>query len=178
MTYIVITKPDCTFCDKAKGLLTKQGIFFGELKVNSKSDIRDPQMEILVARMSTFPMILERRADTLKLIGGADDLEEHLLHNKPSKDLFDGNADARQSESDELSDGERLFRNRYRKMTADELALHDQIKSQANEMAELFYQVAPINKGHVPDREKGANVQLAIRHLEDAVYRAVKALTA
>ena len=95
------------------------------------------------------------------------------------KDLFaPGQADARQTDEPTVSPGAALFRPRYRKLSEDELALHDALKSKAGELAELFYRVAPVHEGHVPDREKGANVQLAVRHLEDAVYRAVKALTA
>ncbi|MEM1395910.1 MAG: hypothetical protein AAGH38_00485 [Pseudomonadota bacterium] len=88
-----------------------------------------------------------------------------------------GEGDKRQSDSETLAAGDALFRKRYRQLTDDEVALHDRIKDKAAELAASFYEVAPIHQGHVADREKGANVQLAIRHLEDAVYRAVKALT-
>ena len=70
-----------------------------------------------------------------------------------------------------------LFRKRYRQLNPDEVALHDQIKDKADELYALFRQVSDIEKGPDANRERGANVTLAKRHLEDAVYRAVKGLT-
>ena len=94
------------------------------------------------------------------------------------KDLFTpGQTDARQTDAPEVSPGAALFRPRYRKLSEDELALHDALKNKAGELADLFYQVNAINAGHF-NPQTTFNVQLAIRHLEDAVMRAVKALTA
>ena len=113
---------------------------------------------------------MEREQQCLKQAG--------FVTTPKDKDLFaPGQADARQTDEPMVSPGAALFRSRYRKLSEGELALHDALKTKAGELAELFYQVAPVHLGHVPDREKGANVQLAIRHLEDAVMRAVKALT-
>ena len=101
-----------------------------------------------------------------------------------------GEPDARQS--DEPGG---LFRKRYRKLTDAELAIHDEIKGYAEAMAQLigslnpvaYYRVSGIDPpappiiGRSDQLERtydAAGVTLALRHLEDAVYRAVKALTA
>jgi hypothetical protein len=72
-----------------------------------------------------------------------------------------------------------LFRKRYRELTSEEIQLHDEIKDKADELAELIRSISPTSLPTFPDenRERGANVQLAIRHLEDCIYRAVKGLT-
>lgn len=95
-----------------------------------------------------------------------------------TEDVFGEEPDARQLPDSEIPEHAKLFRSRYRKMTPEELELHDEIKAQANVLAQLMYKVAPVHLGPVADKEKGSNVSLAIRHLEDAVYRAVKGLTA
>ena len=106
--------------------------------------------------------------------------------------VFDnGQPDERQTEETKIAPQHSLFRKRYRQMTADEVALHDAIKDKADELAALLDRVNDIvvarPKPHVwgaPSLSEsvgsaaGPNVTLAIRHLEDAVYRAVKALTA
>jgi hypothetical protein len=101
-----------------------------------------------------------------------------------------GMPDERQSAEPALPADSGLFRKRYRQLSPDEVALHDAIKEKADELAHLFAEVAD----HRPGRSRmsgghesilvgiaenqAANVTLAMRHLEDAVYRAVKALTA
>lgn len=97
----------------------------------------------------------------------------------PTQDnLYEGGkSDARQTTRAHLEASEGLFRPRYRKLTEAEIDLHDRIKTQAAVLAALFYEVEPIHAGPSRNRERGANVQLAIRNLEDAVYRAVKGLT-
>lgn len=110
-----------------------------------------------------------------------------------SEHLYEGKPDARQTES-----GQRgaqvggLFRKRYGQLDPRELALHDAIKSKAEELAGLIGLLnAPVAAKFeidcsaagaqfpLPPRNyDGGNVTLSIRHLEDAVYRAVKALTA
>ena len=93
-------------------------------------------------------------------------------------DIFEkGQADERQSANAEVKPEHSLFRKRYRQLEAAEVALHDAIKDKADELADLIQQVGGNASPH-PSREVGANKQLAIRHLEDSVYRAVKALTA
>lgn len=96
----------------------------------------------------------------------------------PQSNLYaGGEGDARQTTRAHLEASEVLFRPRYRKLTEGEVDLHDRIKMQAAVLAALFYEVEPIHAGPSKNRERGANVQLAVRNLEDAVYRAVKALT-
>ncbi len=103
-----------------------------------------------------------------------------------------GVGDARQTEAAAIPDDCKLFRKRYRQLSPEEVALHDAIKDKADELAGL---IAQINNPPKPQantyaqgtpaatlgfiaNNNGAHVTLALRHLEDAVYRAVKALTA
>lgn len=96
--------------------------------------------------------------------------------------VYAGKPDARQLDT---ASPAKLFRKRYRKLEPDTMALHDAIKEKADELAELFARVqAGLPKSassgflsNLADNQT-ATVVLALRHLEDAVYRAVKALTA
>lgn len=103
--------------------------------------------------------------------------------------VYEDKPDARQSDAATTAPQHSLFRARYRQLTADELALHDAIKGKADELALLIGNLNPAIAARLGvgiafdpaadnmDRDP-ASVTLAIRHLEDAVYRAVKALTA
>lgn len=93
-----------------------------------------------------------------------------------------GEGDARQGGDIRPS----LFRPRYRKLSDEEVALHDKIKAKADELAALFEQVdvSPRPDNASADgilvtlsQNRGGHIVLGLRHLEDAVYRAVKALT-
>ena len=90
----------------------------------------------------------------------------------------DGKVDERQGAAPQLADEHKLFRKRYRQLSPEEVALHDEIKDKADELYALFLKISPIETQADSNRERGANVALAKRHLEDAVYRAVKGLTA
>ncbi len=105
------------------------------------------------------------------------------------KDVFDGKPDARQITDEKPSPYNTLFRKRYRALTDAELVLHDAIKDKADELARLMGSLSPgvyaRLVGNKPEavmagvgEKDPAQVGLALRHLEDAVYRAVKALTA
>lgn len=100
-------------------------------------------------------------------------------------------ADLRQSQTEQEAPAdrvERLFRGRYRQLTNEERALHDEIKANAAALANSIYKItdpyerllatATLPKSVIDKIEDQAvNVARAIAHLEDAVYRAVKALT-
>ena len=102
--------------------------------------------------------------------------------------VYEGEPDARQTASDTLPAGATLFRARYRQLTDAELLVHDMIKDQADKLACTIGLLNPdvarrlcVNMGDASGalgHRDPANVTLALRHLEDAVYRAVKALTA
>jgi hypothetical protein len=104
--------------------------------------------------------------------------------------VFAGQPDERQTEAAVISPEHSLFRKRYRSLAQGEVELHDAIKDKADELARLIGQINPavamrLGVDIVPNpadpyemNRDPANVTLAIRHLEDAVYRAVKALTA
>ncbi len=107
-----------------------------------------------------------------------------------------GSGDARQTEAAAIPDDCKLFRKRYRQLSPEEVALHDAIKDKADELAGLIGKVADVVNNRPKDglsphgtgsghallsavaNNQGANVTLALRHIEDGVYRAVKALTA
>lgn len=102
--------------------------------------------------------------------------------------LYEGSPDGRQS--DDPHEAVSLFRPRYRALSDEEKALHDRIKAKAEELWSLFREVGKTAEidhkaaGAIPladasDRYalRRESVTLARIHLEDAVYRAVKALT-
>lgn len=96
----------------------------------------------------------------------------------------DGEGDARQTDDASLKPS--LFRKRYRKLSEEDLARVDAIKDKADELALLIAEI-PAYTGDVPAPNVDllgslagnipANKTIALRHLEDAVYRAVKAIT-
>lgn len=102
--------------------------------------------------------------------------------------LYENTPDARQTDATATAPEHSLFRTRYRQLSADEMALHDAIKGKADELAALFARIDTAPRVPLPSAgiavlehvslNRGAHVTLALRHLEDAVYRAVKALTA
>lgn len=79
-------------------------------------------------------------------------------------DIFETTPDARQS-AGHTTDSP--FRKRYRQLSADEVALHDQIKDTATALFMLYEQVRP-------SRE----LSLGKTKLEESVMWAVKGLTA
>ena len=92
-------------------------------------------------------------------------VEIHFKPFTPKNVFLNGDVDGRQS--DDVNEKVSLFRPRYRALTAEEKDLHDAIKAKADELADLIYKVKYTN-----------NTDLAIQHLEDSEYRAVKGLTA
>jgi hypothetical protein len=77
--------------------------------------------------------------------------------------VFEGNPDGRQAET---AIAVSRFRPRYRTLTDDEKALHDEIKNKAAEMEELFGKV-----------KAGRYNSLAMTSLEQSVMWIVKELT-
>lgn len=70
MGFMVITKPGCPFCDKAKALLSQKGLDYSE-------DVRDTPEAIETFKAKgyrTFPQVFE----DARLIGGFDDLQLHF----------------------------------------------------------------------------------------------------
>ena len=78
--------------------------------------------------------------------------------------VFEGAPDARQSTS--TTEPVSRFRPRYRALTDDEKALHDELKSKAAELEALFERVKP-----------GRYRSLGLTALEEAVMWTVKELT-
>jgi hypothetical protein len=78
--------------------------------------------------------------------------------------VYEGKPDARQSA--DVNTMTSRFRPRYRALTEDEKALHDQIKDKASELEALYAKVKP-----------GRYNSLAITALEQSVMWIVKELT-
>lgn len=78
--------------------------------------------------------------------------------------VFEGNADARQSEDVAMPTSR--FRPRYRALTDAEKEIHDAIKAKAVEMETLFGQV-----------KDGRYKSLALTNLEESVMWIIKELT-
>jgi hypothetical protein len=78
--------------------------------------------------------------------------------------VFESTPDSRQS--DDVKMPVSRFRPRYRALTPDEKALHDEIKAKAEELEALFGKVEP-----------GRYNALAVTSLEQAVMWVVKGLT-
>ncbi|HLH92095.1 MAG TPA: hypothetical protein VKX28_26985 [Xanthobacteraceae bacterium] len=78
---------------------------------------------------------------------------------------YEGEPDARQS--DDVAMPTTRFRPRYRALTEDEKALHDAIKSKADELDALYAKVKP-----------GRYNSLAVTSLEQSVMWIIKELTA
>lgn len=78
--------------------------------------------------------------------------------------VYEGTPDTRQSS--DVNEPVSRFRPRYRALTEDEKALHDQLKSKAAELEELFEKVKP-----------GRYRSLGFTALEEAVMWTVKELT-
>ena len=79
-------------------------------------------------------------------------------------DLYEGKPDARQMEGG--GDAVSRFRPRYRQLTDEEKALHDEIKDAAETLAGLFEKVKP-----------GRYRALGLTALEESVMWTVKELT-
>ena len=79
-------------------------------------------------------------------------------------DVFEGKPDARQSV--DVNEKVSRFRPRYRALTDDEKALHDEIKNKAAELEVLFGKV-----------KSGRYNSLAITSLEQSIMWVVKELT-
>lgn len=77
--------------------------------------------------------------------------------------VYEGAADGRQADT---AISVSRFRPRYRALTDDEKALHDAIKSKADELEQLFQKVKP-----------GRYNSLAVTSLEQSVMWVVKELT-
>ncbi len=81
--------------------------------------------------------------------------------------VFEGKPDARQSADVAMKPSR--FRPRYRALTAEEKALHDELKNKAVELEALFEKVGP----EVGSRYKA----LAMMSLEESIMWIVKELT-
>ena len=80
------------------------------------------------------------------------------------ENLYEGQPDARQGDSEVKTS---RFRPRYRALSEEEKALHDELKNKAAELETLFEKVKP-----------GRYNSLAITSLEQSIMWIVKELTA
>lgn len=73
--------------------------------------------------------------------------------------------------------GNHRFRKKYRKLNPEEEALADAIKDKAGELADLFDKVKALALQH-GNGSIGREIGLAHTHLEDAVMRGIRGVTA
>lgn len=71
--YVILTKPNCPWCAKAKHLLTANGLGFSEFDVTEHTDYRD---FLYALDTKTVPQIFTKG----HWIGGYNDLEEAFAY--------------------------------------------------------------------------------------------------
>lgn len=86
--YIVLAKPGCDYCDKAKDLLSSLDIPAEIIECSNLDDARRRLGMLTPPTLSTFPIIIEK--ESKKLIGGYDQLRDALAETilKPSYERF------------------------------------------------------------------------------------------
>jgi hypothetical protein len=89
--------------------------------------------------------------------------------------VFEGAPDTRQSA--DIAEKVSRFRPKYRALTEEEKALHDAIKTKAEELEALFHQVAGFDDPPHSDATKLRYRSLSLTSLEESVMWAIKALT-
>lgn len=76
--YVIITSPDCKWCDKAKTVLNERGLTYAEF-----STTEPPTRHLFFAlKLKTVPQIFRAAWGnrSVEYIGGYEDLERHF-HN-------------------------------------------------------------------------------------------------
>jgi glutaredoxin len=86
--FIVYSKPNCTYCNQAKALLTSKGLEYlelmldlGQARQEGVNYVPMEQLEDLVPGVRTVPQIFERlggAAPATKHIGGFQELKSYL----------------------------------------------------------------------------------------------------
>jgi hypothetical protein len=148
-----------------------------------------PDLALTRAYLVVYPPVPGGKPDPYISWSPAAEFEAGYSALEGGLTVFAGKPDARQTDEPRLPSDSGLFRKRYRAMTAEEKQQHDHIKDRADALAEAIGALRPDcharllgktgnHTGFTMSRTyDGWNVTLALRHLEDAVYRAVKALT-
>jgi glutaredoxin len=78
--YVVITRQQCNFCDLAKALLKNKDLSYAEYDVHSTSS-RWVLTLLKKTNLTTVPQVFDGSG---KLIGGFNELKEHLNNGKTS----------------------------------------------------------------------------------------------
>ena len=76
MAIVIYSKPNCTFCTKAKGLLNKLGHAYEEKMLGKDFHTPGEMFEEIGKQVRTMPQIM---IDD-KLIGGFNELKEHFVN--------------------------------------------------------------------------------------------------
>ena len=76
--YHIYSKPNCSFCDKAKNLLRQKGIPFTESVIGR--DVMAEEVMALFPFVRTVPIIIKTGARS-EFVGGFSELQEELLYN-------------------------------------------------------------------------------------------------
>lgn len=83
--YIVYSKPQCTYCDQAKALLTAKGLEFreirfdvGQAKIDGAEYVNVAEFKAKHPQAKTAPQIFLEDGDTVTHIGGFTELRDSL----------------------------------------------------------------------------------------------------
>lgn len=77
MTYVMLVKPGCPYCQGAEDLFKEKGIEVEIYKLdtnNQKNDFSDREFKKKYGSSATYPRIYKKN----KLIGGYSDLKDHF----------------------------------------------------------------------------------------------------
>lgn len=138
------------------------------------SDISDPNDATDVAELKARLSVLDARKFRVET---APEGTVYVYRIKGAQGtVFAGEPDARQGEDPPYSP----FRTRYRKLSEAEVQYHDGIKATAEALLGYIDGIPNVrsDKGPLGGQIVNRDLALARTHLEDAVMRAVRALTA
>lgn len=91
MTFIVLSKEGCVYCDKAKSFLERNALTFTTRSCLDIDDARNILISYGISskHVASFPQIVELRDDQYRLVGGyehlLDYMEEPLLRRNPNR---------------------------------------------------------------------------------------------
>jgi len=73
--YYILSQPNCSYCQKAKELITKNGFTYEETNIKSSPIVK---ALAVYAGFSTVPQIWVSTLSSAAYVGGYDDLVEHF----------------------------------------------------------------------------------------------------
>tara|TARA_B100000287_G_scaffold202084_2_gene190816 strand:- start:2021 stop:2263 length:243 start_codon:yes stop_codon:yes gene_type:complete len=80
MKYILLVRQDCDFCDSAIRLLEEKDLDY--VVVDAGRDLLTAHEIKKAFDWHTFPIVLEKKSNSLTLVGGYTDMESYLTDEK------------------------------------------------------------------------------------------------